>query len=390
MNQIRILHLTGDYPDPVRKPTTQAIKHTIDHLPQFEHVVISLDRTPNPMKTYWKNCGCIGETQVFAHGQWGLPLGIGLYSSFYLTARRVWREMNAIGFKPDVIHAHRLTFDGIAAWLLARWWNIPFVASVRGEVESKVFRFKPFYRPFLTRMVNDAQVIYYVSLWFRKDLRRFTGVREDKERPFPNIVLNTTKVIETAPATRGFVSIFNFAIHKKKGLGRLLPAFKAALEQQPEITLDLIGQSTQQELKIIQALIDDHGLSQSVNAIGPLPNKEVVKRLPDYHALLLPSHNETFGMVYTEALFAGIPVLYSAGNGIDGFLDGLNVGARVDPKNTEAIRDGILHLWENNNSLRQTIRDNGQELYSRFNPSFHLKGYEADMKRLTSGRHTSK
>ena len=283
MSKISILHLTGDYPDPVRKPTTKAIKHTIDHLPQFEHVLISLDRTPNPLKTYWTDCGTIGEAHVFAHGQWGLPLGVGLYTSFYLTARKIWKQMNAIGFKPDVIHAHRLTFDGIAAWLLARWWNVPFVLSVRGEVESKVFRFKPFYRRLLKRMVLDAKVIYYVSLWFQKDLRHYTKVSEDKERPFPNIVLNTTKTIKTMPATRGFVSIFNFAIYKKKGLERLLPAFKAALKSAPEITLDLIGQATPEELEIVEALIDRYGLNDSVKAVGPVPHEELVKRLSLIH-----------------------------------------------------------------------------------------------------------
>lgn len=384
MSQIRILHLTGDYPDPVRKPTTQAIKHTIDHLPQFEHVVISLDRTPNPTKTYWKDCGTIGQAHVFAHGQWGLPFGIGLHTSFYLAAKKIWKEMNATGFKPDIIHAHRLTFDGIAASLLARWWNVPFVLSVRGEVESKVFRFKPFYRSLLKRMVNDAGAIYYVSLWFRKDLQRFTNVNEDKERPFPNIVLNTTKTIRPIPPTRGFVSIFNFAIYKKKGLEGLLPAFKAACEREPNITLDLIGQATPQQLEIIQELIDSHGLSDKVKAIGPLPHQEVVKRLPTYQALLLPSHNETFGMVYTEALFAGIPVLYSAGNGIDGFLDEIDVGVRIDPNDTNAICEGIIHLNDNNQSLRLSISDNGNELYARFNPNFHLERYEADIRRLVS------
>ncbi|MFX7731798.1 glycosyltransferase, partial [Acinetobacter baumannii] len=74
-------------------------------------------------------------------------------------------------------------------------------------------------------------------------------------------------------------------------------------------------------------------------------------------ALAMPSHNETFGMVFPEALFAGAPILYSRATGIDGYLDGLDVGVAVDPGNVDAIARGLVRLVEDNAHYRQNIRD---------------------------------
>jgi len=57
-------------------------------------------------------------------------------------------------------------------------------------------------------------------------------------------------------------------------------------------------------------------------------------------------------MVYIEALFAGVPILYSKGTGIDGFLDGLEVGiAGVDPDDTQDIGRALVALVEHNGQL---------------------------------------
>ena len=40
-----ILHITGDYPDPSRAPTTVAVKRLIDGLVDCDHVIVSLTRS---------------------------------------------------------------------------------------------------------------------------------------------------------------------------------------------------------------------------------------------------------------------------------------------------------------------------------------------------------
>ena len=101
--------------------------------------------------------------------------------------------------------------------------------------------------------------------------------------------------------------------------------------------------------------------------------------LPNALALALPSRNETFGMVYTEALFAGVPILYSRGTGIDGHLSGLDVGMAVDPDNVSEIAEGLVDLVANNARYRNAIQTAGPELFRRFDPARQIALYMADI-----------
>ncbi|MEP1441891.1 MAG: glycosyltransferase [Hyphomicrobiales bacterium] len=381
---MKILHLSGDYPDPVRKPTTQAIKQTVSHLKKFDHVVISMDRKSNPFKCYWVDCGKIDNAQVFAFGQWGLKFGIGLFLSFFIVAFSIHRRMKKLGYKPDLIHAHRMTFDGIAAYLLSKWWGVPYVLSVRAEVESKVFRFKPHYRWLMRKITKQAGAIYYISLFYRDKVESYAGADPAKGRAFPNIVTNAKQNIAPQAATRGFVSIFNFAIYKKKGLLGLLPAFLEASQQNPDMTLDLIGQGSANDIQQLEKLIVEHGLAGKVTIVGKVGHADLIERLPTYRAMVLPSHNETFGMVYTEALFAGVPILYSKQSGIDGYLDGIDASIGVDPNNQTEISNALQTLWTSSEALRSSIKAQSSKIFDRLDPQCHIALYEADVLSLTT------
>ena len=114
-----------------------------------------------------------------------------------------------------------------------------------------------------------------------------------------------------------------------------------------------------------------------MTVVGKLSHAELIERLPTYRAMVLPSRNETFGMVYTEAIFGGVPILYSKQSGIDGYLDGLNSGVGVDPNNRLEISKALHTLWHNHASFRRDIKTQSAEIYQRFDPQFHIAFYEA-------------
>ncbi len=61
-------------------------------------------------------------------------------------------------------------------------------------------------------------------------------------------------------------------------------------------------------------------------------------------------------MVYIEALFAGVPILYSEGRGIDGFFNSDGIGVRCNPASVSSICDGLLKLRDNSRSMKEIIR----------------------------------
>jgi glycosyltransferase involved in cell wall biosynthesis len=116
-----------------------------------------------------------------------------------------------------------------------------------------------------------------------------------------------------------------------------------------------------------------------------LPNAELLAALPRYRALLLPSLNETFGMVYVEALFAGLPILFTRGTGIDGYLDGLDVGHAVPPRDVDAIAAATLDLWRRSDTLRANIASAAPQLFATFDPATNLARYRADVRAAVGG-----
>jgi glycosyltransferase involved in cell wall biosynthesis len=100
----------------------------------------------------------------------------------------------------------------------------------------------------------------------------------------------------------------------------------------------------------------------------------------EYRGLVLPSLNETFGMVYVEALFSGIPVIYTAGTAIDGYLDGLDVGIAVPPRNVVQICAALLDIWHRSAEYRENIAKAAPNLFSIFDPESHLATYRREVR----------
>lgn len=66
---------------------------------------------------------------------------------------------------------------------------------------------------------------------------------------------------------------------------------------------------------------------------------------------VMPSHRETFGLVYIEAMSRGLPVVYTKGQGIDGFFEEGEIGYPVDPAETNAIVTAIENIIMNYSNI---------------------------------------
>ena len=55
----------------------------------------------------------------------------------------------------------------------------------------------------------------------------------------------------------------------------------------------------------------------------------------------MPSAPESFGLVYVEALSQGLPIIYTKGEGFDGYYEEGEVGWAVDPRNPAEIANRV-------------------------------------------------
>jgi glycosyltransferase involved in cell wall biosynthesis len=102
-----------------------------------------------------------------------------------------------------------------------------------------------------------------------------------------------------------------------------------------------------------------YGLDGRVCFVGPRTGDELDAAYAAADLLVLASRGETYGMVVTEALARGIPVLTTAGNGLPEALgrapDGSVPGMLVEPEDPAALA-GALRRWLSDTDLRQQLR----------------------------------
>ncbi len=375
---ITIVHLAVDYNTPHRPRTTTAIEWFVSELADYRNVVIAMQRTARSGRQSLVECDT-PSGRLFDYTFFGLPLGIGLHRAMRRAAKGIIDLLERQDIRPSLIHAHKYTFEGLAGWYVARHFNVPLFISLRGEVETKVFKAKPLLLPVLRRMARDAARLYFVSAWFEPMFNTLVPGVVAKERRLPNIVRNVSPTITIKPPEKALVSVFNLDTHRRKGLSWLLDAMQIAVREEPEIKLDIIGSGSSDAIKRCGAMIAERGLDDSVRLAGALANAELLQRLPEYRGFALPSLNETFGMVYVESLFAGIPVLYTAGTAVDRYLDGLGVAIATPPKDSGAIAKGLLELWRNPARFRENIRRAAPRLFATFDPAVNIARYREDV-----------
>ena len=374
-----VLHLAVDYPDAYDRQKTVAVRNFVKSNTAVDHVVIALTRTGNPRAVGTVRGDGAGDGSVHSMRYFCPPFGFLLFPAMAAVAWRIRRLLRDENIRVDLIHAHKLCFEGISGYLLAGWLKVPLVCSVRAEAESKVLRFMPHYRPLIRRIVARCARLYYVSLWYRSTVERMFPEAAPRGRPLPNFCPGTQEPAVEAPDPNRFVTILHLDIHEKKGLDRLLASFAPFAARHPRVSLDIIGRGTADSIRRVQGLIDRFGLRERVRLRGALPRGALLAELPGYGAMCLPSHNETFGMVYVEALLSGVPILYSEGTGIDGFLDAVDAAVGVDPRSVDAIGAGLERLLAGHATLRRTLLAQHALLAARFEAAPHVDRYNREL-----------
>ncbi len=109
---------------------------------------------------------------------------------------------------------------------------------------------------------------------------------------------------------------------------------------------------------------EDGGLGERLRFTGPRTGAALDASYAAADLLVLPSHTETYGMVVTEALARGLPVVAAEVGGVPEALgfgrDGVRPGLLVPPGDSAALRAG-LRAWLADAVLRERWRRAARE-----------------------------
>jgi glycosyltransferase involved in cell wall biosynthesis len=124
------------------------------------------------------------------------------------------------------------------------------------------------------------------------------------------------------------------------------------------------------------------GMSPRVRFVGTRTGAKLAASYAGADLLVLPSRAETYGMVVTEALARGVPVLATAVDGVPEALgvapDGSRPGMLVTPDDPAALA-AALHAWLTDADLRRKLRSAAADRREA------LRGWDETARELTKG-----
>ena len=348
-----LLHVTADYPDRLNPRKTTAVARLVETVSWAENIVFSLNRVATPRFDWQMH----RETpMLYSAAYYGLPFGVGLAHWMDVVANRILRQLRIDDHHPALIHAHKLTFEGIAASELSQQLAIPYCITVRGHTDHRVIKAKPFLRRRYRQIIEGASRVFFIAPWSRLRLEQQLDIAISQAVMLPNICADFEAVDASPTTSNRFVSVFHFRNHRVKNIANVFRALRLLTLAGQDVTLDVVGGADQQEIELVQGLALRHGVARQVTVLRAMTHAEMKPRMGGYAGLLLPSYPETFGLVYIEALSAGLPVIHARNSGIDGYFDDIGVATGVDHHDPVAIAQAMSHLLSHQAECKAEVR----------------------------------
>jgi glycosyltransferase involved in cell wall biosynthesis len=346
-----ILHISADFPDPMVPVKTKAVERLIAGTDGFRHVVYSLNRVN------WRTDIAMlpfGEDRIaLAYG--APPYGLRLRSHLLPVAEVIGADLRKRGIVPDLIHAHKFAVDGIVADKLSAATGAPFIASLWGDTDSKFFDSKPGLRAHYRDIARRAELLLPAAPWTGRYFAEALALEPARIQVLPVITPADAVLPPQLCGKRHVVTTFNWDAWHRKGFDTLLHALTLLGATGEEVCLDVFGRGGPKALLEMTRLIERFGLTATVRLMRPLDLSEVQSTMNRYAAFAMPSRRETYGMVYVEAVLAGVPILCSQNQGVDGLFEGMSVGYACNAQSVADVADGLRLLLIQESRLKDEI-----------------------------------
>jgi len=128
--------------------------------------------------------------------------------------------------------------------------------------------------------------------------------------------------------------------------GGLWDLFEALQGLPEEVTLTVAGPAESFHSRIMTRA-RDAGLADRVFWRGNTPHREVDRLLGEHDMLCVPSRSEALGVVFLEALAAGIPAVGTSAGGISEVLDGGRAGWLAPPQDPAGLLETLKEATTN-------------------------------------------
>ncbi|WNM57916.1 glycosyltransferase family 4 protein [Candidatus Nitrospira allomarina] len=257
-------------------------------------------------------------------------------------------------FRFDVINAHWLYPDGVAAARLARIVGVPLVLSGLG-CDVNMFLFEKRKRGAILRALKQASRVTVVSEELKAHLlgeginhEHVTVIRNgvNKQLFYPRDQTECASMLGLPQRYPCVVFVGRLAEEEEKGLRYLIEAFQKLVRVRKGVTLYVIGDGPM--LKSYKDLVHNQGLQEQIRFVGAKAHQDIPLWIGACDVFCLPSLREGCPNVVLEALSCGRPVVASDVGDIPNLI-GKDNGLLVDAGNSqqlcEALENALGKKW---------------------------------------------
>jgi glycosyltransferase involved in cell wall biosynthesis len=301
------------------------------------------------------------------------PWSLMSISNYARTVSNVVRQQNL-----DLIHGHFAYPEGFVGLLAKYETKKPLVVTVHGSdilVEPSTgygIRLSSKYDAVVRKVLQEADAIIAASKTTFNEVCNIVKNSEkvhlipngvDTLRFNPNVDFSALK--HKLSVNNKFV-VFSLRSHEPKyGLEYLIRSVKIVTNQRDDVLFIIGGEGSLRQYH--EKLAFELGVKDKIIFAGKISSED----LPMYYGLsyivVVPSLQEAFGLVVSEAMASGKPVI---GSNVGGIRDQINegyTGFLIEPRDPIKIAEKILWLINNQKEANIMGFQGKQEVSEKFN-----------------------
>lgn len=234
----------------------------------------------------------------------------------------------------------------------------PFSAETKKLQLS--FPFAPWKIPdWLCHLPFSADRITALTKWEKKELEK-KGLASKKITVVPNGVSlekykKKRKDFFKKAGIDGRVLLFTGQPTNRKGWRYLLEAMPAILEEFPDAKAVFTGYRQSPE---INEMTRKAGLNDAVKMLGFLKEEEKIHAFQSADVFVLPTLYEGFGIVFLEAMAAGVPIVTTDTAGNSEIVENWKNGILTRPKSSKGVAEAVIKLLSTSGMRKEIARNN--------------------------------
>jgi glycosyltransferase involved in cell wall biosynthesis len=275
-------------------------------------------------------------------------------------------------YRIHILHIHWILPFGFIGAFLKKFKKIKLVfTSHGGDISTSESGFlSGFKRKIIKYSIDNADVYTVVSKMIKEKVLKICGIENEYKIDVLSMGLDYKKF--SIERKNRFIPpyrvVFVGRLSHIKGIDYLIDAIQLLVDEE-DITCDLYGDGA--DRKYFEEKVKQLGLENNITFHGFIPHSDLPNKLILGDIFIGPSttdktgSREGLGLVFLEAMAAGIPVIATNTGGIPEIVKDGETGLLVPEKDSKAIAEKISLLIRNR-QLRNKLIKNGKELAKKF------------------------